>query len=245
VNVDESKKIRLQKLLADRGIAARRGAEILIRDGRVTVNGQIVTVLGSKVDPDHDLVELDGRPLPEQRPHRVIMLHKPVGYVSTCRVSREQGSSVLELIPADRRYFPVGRLDRDSSGMLLLTDDGEFSQRLMHPRHEIEKVYIVKASRALTRDELSSLRTGVLIDGRMAAPRSIKSERPGQYRIVLAEGRKRQIRRMFQALGIAVVSLCRVQIGGLALSDLPVGAWKILNQREIQQLLQPSNRIPV
>ena len=165
-------KERLQKTLARAGVASRRASEELIRDGRVRVNGRIITDMGISVDPESDRIEFDSRPLPIPRPPRVLMLNKPVGYVCTSRISRETAPSVLDLVPTDRRYFSIGRLDRDTSGLLLLTDDGDLAFRLTHPKHGTRKFYEVETNHRLTDEELAELEEGVMIDDGLARRRS-------------------------------------------------------------------------
>jgi 23S rRNA pseudouridine2605 synthase len=230
-------KERLQKILASRGIASRRDAERLIQDGRVSVNGEVVEELGSKADPDHDVILFNGRPLPQQRAPKVLMLNKPVGYLCTTRKSREEGRIVLDLVPSDRRYFPVGRLDKESSGLLLLTDDGELALRLTHPRYGTHKTYIAEVNAPVTDSDIQQLTDGVLLEDGLA--RAITADRLGQrrMRVVLGEGRKRQVRRMIAALGLRVISLRRVQIGDLDLGALRAGQYRELKPQEIEQLL--------
>ena len=230
-------KQRLQKILAQRGVASRRAAESMMLDGRVTVNGAVISVLGTQADPDTDDIRVDGLPIPPPQKARVLMLHKPPGYVSTCKTGRETGKSVLELVPADRRYFPVGRLDRDSSGLLLLTDDGDLAHRLMHPRHKVEKTYEVESDAPLPADAAAQLAAGIHLEEGIARALAVAALGNNVYRVILGQGRKRQIRRMFQALGVRVIRLHRVQIGTLPLGDLPAGRWRELSAREIEYLL--------
>lgn len=229
-------KERLQKTLARAGIASRRAAEELITEGRVSVNGEIVSQLGVSVDPEVDRVEFDGQALPPRKPPRVLMLNKPVGHVSTSRTSREMGKSVLELVPNDRRYFTVGRLDRDSSGLLLLTDDGDLAYVLTHPKHGARKVYAVETERRLTDKDLRRLQDGVQLDDGVARAAAVMRLKGTSLEIVLTEGRKRQIRRMISALGTRVRSLHRTQITDLRLGELPTGRWRELTPAEIAAL---------
>jgi 23S rRNA pseudouridine2605 synthase len=232
-------KQRLQKILAQRGLASRREAERMILDGRVTVNGSLVSVLGTQADPDADDIRVDGKLVPPVQAARVLMLNKPPGYVSTCKTGREIGRSVLELVPHDRRYFPVGRLDRDSSGLLLLTDDGDLAHRLMHPRHKVAKLYLVTCDASLPRGGARRLEAGIPLEDGVARALRVSALGDGLYRVVLGEGRKRQIRRMFRALGVRVTHLQRVQVGGVELGDLAEGRWRELTAVEIQALLSP------
>jgi pseudouridine synthase len=230
-------KQRLQKILAQRGVASRRAAERMMLDGRVTVNGAVISLLGAQADPDTDDIRVDGRPIPPPQRARVLMLHKPPGYVSTCKTGRESGKSVLELVPADRRYFPVGRLDRDSSGLLLLTDDGDFAHRLMHPRHKVPKTYEVECDAPLPAGGMQQLSSGLSLEDGVARALAVSAVGDGAYRVILGQGRKRQVRRMFQALGVRVLRLHRVQIGALPLGQLPAGRWRELTADEIEDLL--------
>lgn len=235
-------KERLQKILAGRGIASRRQAELMIREGRVSVNGKLVEEPGTKADPDADTIIFDGQPLPPWRTPKVLMLHKPVGCLSTSRKSREEGGIVLDLVPSDRRYFPVGRLDKDSSGLLLLTDDGDLALRLTHPRYGVLKVYIVETNIPASAAAIRQLTEGVALDDGLA--KAVEVGKLGQRRlhITLGEGRKRQIRRMIAALGMRVVALKRVQIGDLKLGSLQPGRYRELKQQEIERLLPAADR---
>ena len=229
-------KERLQKILARAGIASRRAAEDLIRAGRVSVNGERISEVGASADPDVDHVEFDGRPLHFPAATRVIMLNKPVGYVSTSHLSRESGRSVMELVPSDRRYFTIGRLDRDTSGLLLLTDDGDLAYQLTHPKHGARKFYEVEVNCRLSDDELQQLCDGVILDDGEAHALEVKRLRGYHIRIVLGEGRKRQARRMVEALGARVRSLHRSGIETLRLGELPPGHWRELSSKEIAAL---------
>jgi 23S rRNA pseudouridine2605 synthase len=230
-------KERLQKILAARGVASRREAESFITGGRVKVNGIVVTTLGFKADPDTDEISVDDRPLAPPQAPRVIMLHKPTGFLSTCRKSREEGREILELIPHDRRYFPVGRLDRESSGLILLTDDGDLAFRLTHPSRHVPKIYLVDLNYPLTRQEQLELLRGMEIEDGFARIDAIEQCGRNRYYMTLHEGRKRQIRRMVAELHLHVRVLHRVQIGSLHIGDLPIGQWRELGPQEIRQLL--------
>jgi pseudouridine synthase len=164
------------------------------------------------------------------------MLNKPRGYISTCLPSRERGKSVLELIPHDRRYFPVGRLDRDTTGLLLLTDDGELAYHLTHPKHGARKVYVVRTAALLTDTQLEQLHSGVFIEGVLARAVEVTRLDRNRIQIVLNEGRKRQIRRMIMEVGSEVVELHRTEIAGLSLGNLQPGEWRELDYTEIESL---------
>lgn len=237
---------RLQKVLAHAGVASRRAAEALIRAGRVTVNGVVVDRLGVTVNPATDIVAVDGRPIAPDRPRTYVLIHKPPGYLSTARDERGR-PTVMDLLPATvtARVYPVGRLDRDTEGLLLLTDDGELAHRLTHPRFGLEKEYLALVRGRPGLEALRRLREGVLIDGRLTAPaaaavaRDVRLPRKAGetwLRIVLREGRKRQVRLMCGAVGHPVLRLIRVREGPLVLGDLPPGATRPLTPEELAAL---------
>ena len=238
---------RLARFLAHAGIASRRHAEDLIAAGHVKVNGEIVTAQGTRIDPEHDVVLVDGKTVRSTSAHVYILLHKPSGYVTTAR-DPEGRPTVLDLLPpAIRalRVYPVGRLDRDTSGLLLLTNDGDFALRLSHPRYSLEKRYHAFLSDCPTKDELEQLRHGVTFredDGSLftTAPARVRVlRREGRacwLELAIHEGRKRQIRRMLDAVGHSVFQLERVGIGPLPLGDLPVGTWRYLTEDEVRAL---------
>ncbi len=237
---------RLQKIIAAAGIASRRAAEEMITSGRVSVNGAVVSVLGARADPAIDEVRVDGRPIRRPVEHTYIALHKPPGYVSTTADERGR-PTVIDLLPETLpRLYPVGRLDLESEGLLLLTDDGDLAQTLTHPRHGVEKEYLALVRGAPTGRALARLSAGVMIDGRPTAPASIRviDRREGLHgrpdelwlRIAIREGRNRQVRRMCEAVGHPVVRLRRVRIGPLKLGDLAPGDWRRLTKREVAAL---------
>jgi len=236
---------RLQKVLAQAGVASRRACEELIRQGRVQVNGQVVTELGTKADPNLDEISVDGAPISGPAEKVYLILNKPPGYISTVHDPRGR-PTVLDLIPHQGRLYPVGRLDAESEGLLLLTNDGELTHRLTHPRYEQEKEY-----RALVKGHprdavLSQLRRGVDLEEGRTAPaevsRASRKERletpPGTtwLRIVIHEGRKRQIRRMCAAVRHPVQRLIRVRMGPLRLGTLKPGQWRPVTKRELERL---------
>jgi len=230
---------RLQKVLASAGIASRRDCEALIAAGRVTVNGRVVVVPGTRVDLEHDEVRVDGQPIRMPAKRTYIMLHKPAGVVSTAEDTHGR-PTVLDLVDVPARVFPVGRLDIDSEGLILLTDDGELAYALTHPSFEVEKEYRVLLDRPLTPEALRSWRNGVLLDGEMTAPawvEMIGTAPEGVWvRIVLREGRKRQIRAVAKLLGYEVRRLIRVREGNLLLGDLPPRSWRYLTDEEVAAL---------
>ncbi len=226
---------RLQKVIAAAGIASRRHAEELILAGRVTVNGDVVRELGTRVDSEHDRIEVDGKPLSPEG-HLYLALNKPVGVVTTA--DDPQGrTTVIDLLPPDiGRVYPVGRLDLDTRGLVLLTNDGQVAHRLMHPRYEHEKEYHVRVAGQPSESILDTLRQGIELDDGVTAPAEIDIIRRGRdntlLRIILHEGRKRQIRRMFDAIEHPVRDLIRVRIGPIEMGELPEGEWRRLTPRE-------------
>lgn len=234
-------KERLHKVLAHAGVASRRAAERMIRDRRIRVNGTLVIELGTQVDPSRDRIEVDGRPLPRgETTHHYLALNKPMGVVSTAH-DPEGRPTVVELVHAPQRLYPVGRLDIDSEGLVLLTDDGELTFRLTHARFGVEKEYQVHVACAdFGEPQLDQLRRGVTLeDGLARAVRAqlLRSTPHGALvRIVLVEGRQREVRRMLAAVGCGVEHLQRVRIGSLMLGDLQAGEHRSLRAREIQAL---------
>lgn len=232
---------RLQKYIARCGVASRRSAEELILSGRIKVNKQIVTKLGIKVDCDNDKVFFDGnRLLPEKKLY-YIMLNKPKGYISTAKDERGR-STVTELVSdIDARLYPVGRLDYLSEGLLFLTNDGDFAYHLTHPTHHIKKKYQVVVSGIPEFEDIQQLRAGVDIGGYTTAPARVdlakQEERTSQLNITISEGKNRQIRKMCETVGLSVIKLKRVNIGGVALGNLPLGKWRHLTDAERNLLL--------
>jgi pseudouridine synthase len=227
---------RLQKFMARRGIASRRAAEQMILEGRVEVNGSTITRLGIKIDPESDHVKVDGRTVPREKTPRVLMLNKPSGVLSTSKTGKETGPTILDFVPRDRRYFSVGRLDKNSTGLLLITDDGDLAYQLTHPKFGTEKEYLVETRERLTDDQLDQLTSGVNLDDGIAAAARLKRAGPKRIRIVLREGRNRQIRRMIAAVGGRVTRLVRVRFAGLTLGELKEGKWRALTSEEINSL---------
>jgi len=232
---------RLQKILAQAGIASRRKAEQLMLDGRVTVNGEIVTEMGAKADAERDHIKVDGTLIRIPKRHVYIALNKPREVVTT--VSDPQGrATVMHLLKGVReRVFPVGRLDYLSEGLLLLTTDGEFANRITSPAGHVEKVYVVKANGHLGEEQLEDFRKGIPLHGRRTAPAQIKLIREGDnpwYEVRLTEGRQNQIRIMFQHFHRLVEKLRRVRIGFLTLSGLEPGMWRYLDAYETERILR-------
>ena len=235
--------IRLNKFLADAGVASRRGSDTLIRSGRVTVNGLIPENIGMKVDPEVDLVVLDDNVVTSTGPLIYCILNKPAGCVTTVTDTHGRPTVMDYLKDIPQRVFPVGRLDFDTEGLLLITNDGDLSQTLSHPRFKVEKEYLVTVRGRPTSPQLDRLETGVAIDGRLTAPAKVAlvSKKRGRtcLRMTIREGRKRQIRYMFRSLGYQVERLIRIRIGPIILDDLKPGTWRMLTKTEISSLKIP------
>lgn len=231
-------KVRLQKVLAEAGIASRRKAEELIETGKVKVNGK-VAVLGQKVDTDFDKIECNGKSVKTSVKKYYIMLYKPTGCICTLH-DEEDRTTVMEYVKdIDARIFPVGRLDYDTEGMLLLTNDGDFANEITHPRNSVEKTYVahVKGGQ-MSKESLSTLRRGVKLEDGMTKPAKVRLDTiynngTSLLEIVISEGRNRQVRRMLEAVGHPVIALKRTKIGELELGNLPYGKWRHLNPAEI------------
>jgi 23S rRNA pseudouridine2605 synthase len=233
--------VRLQKLLSEAGVASRRAAEVLIKEGRVRVNNRVVTELGTKVDPDHDLVAVDDQPVRVRR-KVYVMMNKPPGFICT-RSDPEQRRTVMELLPPEwANVYPVGRLDRESEGLLFLTNDGEFALRLTHPRYGVRKIYL-----ATVEGEVPKLVAGKLVKGVEHEGELLKAEKAkvlsanhshSVLELELAEGRNREVRRMLEACGFTVVRLVRVQVGKIRLGELRPGKWRTLTGPEIKSLIE-------
>jgi 23S rRNA pseudouridine2605 synthase/23S rRNA pseudouridine2604 synthase len=227
--------MRLQKFLSQAGVCSRRQGEALIAAGRVAVNGQVVTTPGTIVDPEKDRVAVDGRDVAVETRLVYLALHKPVGVVTSCRHPGRR--VVTDLVDLPQRIFPVGRLDKDSSGLLLLTNDGRIHHRLSHPSFDHEKEYVVDVDISVTGDALRQLAEGIVLDGRRTRPAEVVRLGASRFRIVLREGRNRQIRRMVEAVGGRVKRLQRVRFANLRLGGLKPGQWRLLSAREIESLL--------
>jgi 23S rRNA pseudouridine2605 synthase len=245
-------KIRLQKFLAEAGLASRRSGESFIVAGRVAVNGQVVTTLGTQIDPASDQVKLDGA-LVRPRPKVYVALHKPVGYLCTRRDPHSR-RTVARLLPKKwEQLYPVGRLDFDTEGLLFLTNDGEFCLRLTHPRYEMPKTYLTEVEGPLPLERLTAMTRGVEDAGerlRADTARLLRSDNTRSVvELVLHEGKNREVRRLMAALGLEVLHLRRVQIGPIKLGELPSGRWRVLSSSEVSALLaaaaNPSTKNPV
>ncbi len=232
-----SEQIRLQKYFTDCGVLSRRAAEAEILAGNVRVNGNVAN-LGDKIDPSCDVVEWNGKRIKAdtKKPHLYLMLNKPRGYVTTSKDEKGR-RTVLELTSdVGARVYPIGRLDMDSEGLLLLTDDGEFANLLTHPKHHVPKIYRVTVSPAPSEEQLRKLSSPMTLDGYRLQPVGVKLTTHGDLELRLHEGRNRQIRRMCESVGLQVKRLRRIAIGNVRLGDLPVGAWRYLTKQEIAYL---------
>ncbi len=234
-------KIRLQKYLAMANVASRRTAEEYITQGRVKVNGEVCDVLGTKVDMT-DKVEFDGKLVKIEEKKVYIAMNKPSGVVTTA--SDERGrQTVLDLVKSDipERVFPVGRLDYNTEGLLILTNDGDFTYRVTHPKHKVAKVYLAEVVGVPDRKALNDLANGVLIDGKMTSRAKVDTvainKNSCTLEITIFEGRNRQVRKMCEAVGHRVIHLRRTQVGNVKLGHLPLGKWRHLTDREIKDLL--------
>ena len=248
---ETSSQVRLQKVIARSGLASRRRAELLIQEGRVTVNGKTVTVLGTCIDPSRDHVKVNGRHLRTQPPDIFLMVNKPAGYVSTMNDPLNR-PVITDLINAGSiRTFPVGRLDCDSEGLLLLTNNGDIAQACLHPRNHVAKTYLVKIKGCLDYEELTKLRKGIPLEDGQTAPAQVRKIRQTDanswIEITISEGRNHQIKRMLEFVGHPVLKLKRVKFGPLALGDLPIGASRYLSDQEanaLRGLLKPHSPTP-
>jgi 23S rRNA pseudouridine2605 synthase len=236
---------RLQKILAQAGIASRRSAEQLIRDGRIRINGQVVVEMGYKADPAHDRITCDGKPITsEQKVY--LLLNKPAGYVTT--LSDPQGRPVVSDLTADipLRLFPVGRLDLDTEGALLMTNDGELGNAILHPRYEVKKTYEALVVGSPSRETIKRLQEGIELDGfitRPAAIRILKQHKDQTLvEIIIHEGKKRQVRKMFAAVHHRVLHLKRTAYGKLRLGTLPLGKYRVLTPADLKNIF--SGKIP-
>ncbi|MGI5874965.1 MAG: pseudouridine synthase [Bacillota bacterium] len=239
---------RLQKLLAAAGVASRRKAESLIAAGRVSVNGRIVTEPGTKADFGKDHIEVDGEAVTRKERKIYVMLNKPAGYL--CTVSDPQGRpTVLELLPDwHTRLYPVGRLDMDTTGLLLLSNDGAFTNQMIHPSKRINKVYRVTVAGSPDEEDLALLRGGLVTEEETFAPAKIrflsKKGKKTTWEVVIHEGKKRQVRRMFREIGHEVESLARTNFDFLSLKGLKEGEWRFLKKEEVRRLLRDAKGAP-
>ncbi len=235
--------IRLQKFLSQAGVCSRRKGETHIVDGLVTVNGKTVTELGAKVDPEKDTIRFRGKVVKAGLKPVYIMVHKPKGYVTSC--SQPGDKTILDLVDLSQRLFPVGRLDKASTGLLLLTNDGRIHHRISHPSFDHEKEYDVRVSKTIVDGALRHLEKGVSMMGVKTRPAVIRRLGGDRFRIILKEGKNRQIRRMVRKVGNAVVDLKRVRVARLKLGKLKPGTWRHLSENEVRGLLTELGLKPV
>lgn len=229
--------MRLQKFLAQSGIASRRKAEELIKNGRVFVNGERITAMGHKVS-NVDCVKVDGRIIHPSDKMIYIALNKPEGYVTTVK-DQFSRKTVIDLVSGIKeRIYPVGRLDYDTSGLILLTNDGEFAYRITHPKYEIKKTYLAKVAGNMTNKEINMFQQGLIIDGYLTSPSKLsvikKNKKTSLLEITIHEGKNRQVRKMCEAIGHPVISLKRIAIGPIRLSDIAEGKWRYLTREEVE-----------
>lgn len=234
--------VRLQKYLANAGVCSRRKAEELILDGKIIVNGKIVTELGTKITPKLDKVMYNGKVVKEESKYVYILLNKPIGYITT---SKEQfgRDSVMDLVKVKERIVPVGRLDMYTSGALILTNDGNFVYQVTHPKHEIDKTYTVTVKGIVTDEEVGRLRKGVKIDDYVTKEAKVKilkiesEKNQSRLEITIHEGKNRQIRKMCEAINHNVLALHRSKIAGIGVKDLSLGKWRYLSNEEVNRIL--------
>jgi len=234
---------RLQKYLANCGVASRRKCEEYILQGKVKVNGKVVTELGIKVNPEKDIIQFDNKTIKENTKHIYILLNKPIGYVTT---SDDQfgRDTVLDLVKVRERIVPVGRLDMYTSGALILTNDGDFVYKVTHPKHEINKTYTVTVKGIVQNNEVEQLREGVQIEDYTTKPAKVKILKTdiekdfSRLEITIHEGKNRQVRKMCEAVGRKVLALHRSKIGNIGVKDIELGKWRYLNSKEVEELIK-------
>lgn len=233
-------KIRLQKYMAQCGVASRRKCEEMIKSGQVTINGEVVRDMGVKIDPSHDRVFVNGKRISLEENYVYIMLNKPRGYITTVK-DQYNRPIVMDLVKdISERIYPIGRLDYESEGLLLLTNDGNIAFHLTHPRHQIDKEYVVRVEGCPSSEDIDKLRNGIDIGGFITSPAQVdlirKNKQTSLIRITIKEGKNRQVRRMFDAIGHPVIYLKRIRIGNIKLGNLELGKWRHLTNRELEAL---------
>jgi len=227
-------KIRLQKFLSQAGVCSRRKGEEHIRNGHVRLNGQVVTELGTKVDPEHDVILFRDTEVTLSQENIYVALNKPAGIITSCKHGNEK--VVTDLINLGTRIYPVGRLDKDSQGLLLLVNDGKLHHALSHPSFDHEKEYVVRVKHRISDGNLQKLAAGIVLSGRMTRKARVKRMTSRSFSIVLKEGRNRQIRRMVGKTGNVVLTLTRIRMANIVLDDLKEGTWRYLTDKEIREL---------
>lgn len=235
--------VRLQKFLANAGVASRRKCEELILEGKVSVNGKVTQELGSKINPDVDKVTYCGKEVTDNEKKVYILLNKPIGYVTTAK-DQFNRDTVLNLVKVKERVVPVGRLDMYTSGALILTNDGDFVYKVTHPKHEITKTYTVTLHGIVTNEAVEKLRIGVEIEDYVTKPAKVKilktdeEKNISRLEITIHEGKNRQVRKMCEAVGYKVLALHRSKIGNIGVKDIKIGNWRYLRQNEVEKFLQ-------
>lgn len=238
----EDNKIRLQKYLANSGVASRRKCEELILEGKVSVNDKVVTELGTKIEPGVDKVTFCGKVVKNNEENVYILLNKPIGYVTTAKDQFDR-DTVLDLVKINKRIVPVGRLDMYTSGALILTNDGEFVYKVTHPKHEITKTYTVTLKGIISNEAVENLKKGVKIEDYVTRPAKVKilktdeEKNISRLEITIHEGKNRQVRKMCEAVGSKVLALHRCKIGNLGVKDLKIGNWRYLKDEEVKSIL--------
>jgi 23S rRNA pseudouridine2605 synthase len=228
---------RLSKILAGSGVASRRASEELIFAGRVHVNGQICLIPQAMVGPN-DEISVDGESIKPKEPKVYYMLNKPIGYL--CTNAKHKGEKiVVDLFEGvEQRLFTVGRLDKDTSGLIIVTNDGHFANEIIHPSHNIQKEYLVKTDLEVNDDHLKVISSGTLVEGSFVKPFKVSKVRRGTLKVVIMEGKKREVRLLMEAAGLKVMELQRIRLGGLVLGTLPLGSWRALTEREKQLIFE-------
>lgn len=233
---------RLQKYLANQGIAARRKCEEFILDGRVKVNGKVVAELGTKINPEIDKIEFDGKEVEKVEKKVYILLNKPIGYVTTAKDQFDR-PTVLDLVKVKEKVLPVGRLDMYTSGAIILTNDGEFINKVTHPKNEIEKTYTVTVKGIVTDEDVEKLRNGVQIEDYTSGKAKVKilrideEKKISRLAITIHEGKNREVRKMCEAIDKKVLALHRRSVAGLDVKNMQIGTWRYLNSREVEEIL--------
>lgn len=240
--MDEQNLVRLNKHISGSGHTSRRKADELIMEGRVTVNSATVTEPGTKINPETDVVKVDGEGLRKKVKYVYILLNKPAGYITSTSDEKNR-KTVLDLVGVNLRIYPVGRLDYDSEGLLLLTNDGELANKLMHPKYEVKKTYLVKVNKPIDRKSLQKMEKGVLVEGRMtgkAMVQVVPNTDNKQIKISIHEGRNREVRKMLESVGLFVRKLKRIEYANLNIKGLKTGEWRYLTNEELQKLMRPN-----